>query len=190
MRNIKVLVMEKKSTRIEIAASIAHIDEMSEKAWLINRSNPLESGRLALKVIVLSREIEDEFRIGRGLFILGSSQIWISEYENSTNNLMEAKQIFEDLESTLYQAKCQYSLGSCYYYLSDYEESLDCFIHSLELYRTCEDLEGLADAYNGIGSVYYVTQNYEESIKTLEKSLNILKRIDADKIKAKVYNGL
>ncbi|NRA13303.1 MAG: tetratricopeptide repeat protein [Crocinitomicaceae bacterium] len=182
--------MEKKRTRIETQESIAQIDEMSEKAWLINRTNPVESGRLAERVIVLSEEIEDEFRIGRGLFILGSSQIWISEYENSTFNLMEARQIFEDFESTLYQAKCQYSLGSCYYYLSDYEESLDCFIRSLELYKNCEDLEGVADAYNGIGSVYYVTQNYEESIKTLEKSLNILKSIDADKIRTKVYNGL
>ncbi|MBL4862981.1 MAG: tetratricopeptide repeat protein [Crocinitomicaceae bacterium] len=182
--------MEKKPTRSETAASIAQIDEMSDRAWLLNRTNPLESGRLAQKALVLSKEIGDQFRKARGLFILGSSQIWISEYENATINLMEAKHIFEELESILYQAKSEYSLGSCYYYLSDYEESLDCFFHSLKLYTNSDDLEGQADAYNGIGSVYYVTQNYEESIKTLEKSLDILTRVDADKIKAKVFNGL
>lgn len=166
------------------------LSEWNKKAWEINRSSPKEAIELATQALSASKITRNERERAISRFIIGTSQVWLSEYEESIQNIHEAKIYFEKHNELEYNAKCTYSLGTWYYYLSDYEESLNHFLEALKLYEDSNNIIGQADANNGVGSVYYEIGNYEDSLSVLKKSLELLKGQDAENIKAKVLHGL
>ncbi|MCO4813336.1 MAG: tetratricopeptide repeat protein [Flavobacteriales bacterium] len=166
------------------------LSEWNKKAWEINRSSPKEAIQFATQALSASKITRNERERAISRFIIGTSQVWLSEYEESIKNIHEAKIYFEKNNEIDYNAKCAYSLGTWYYYLSDYEESLNHFIESLNLYKEANNIIGQADAKNGIGSVYYEIGNYEDSLSVLKKSFELLKDQSAEHIKAKVLHGL
>ena len=166
------------------------LSEWNSKAWAINRSSPKEAIELATKALSATKITKDLHQRAISRFIIGTAQIWISEYENSIKNLHEARNYFEQEDDIEYCAKCSYSLGSWYYYLSDFEESLNHFFECLSLYEKSNSTIGQANANNGVGSVYYEIENYKEAYSVLIKSLNLLSEQNADDIKAKVLHGL
>ena len=182
--------MTNKLTKKGQTVSDARIIKLNEEAWQINRQLPKQSIVMSSKAVALATSSGDHLQKAVGQFILGTAQIWISEYESALQNIHEAKHYFE--QNKIYQrvAQCHYSLGSCYYYLADYEESLKCFFDSLNIYTKTENIIGQADAYNGIGSVYNELENYQEAVKTLERSSALLENNTAGEIRAKVVEGL
>ncbi len=182
--------MSTRLTKEELKISNEKLAELNDQAWQINRKSPKTSIELAFEAKGIANEVDNKFQESISTFIIGTAQIWLSQYEDSLQNIYEAKQYFEKNKHYLYTAKCHYSLGSCYFYLSDYEESLKCFLDSLHLYEKANNIIGQADAYNGIGSVYIEFENYNEAINTLEKSNILLENENADNIRAKVLHGL
>lgn len=166
------------------------LSEWNQKAWKINRSSPKEAIELATQSLSASKITKNERERAISLFIIGTSQVWLSEYEESIRNIHEAKNYFKKNDEHEYSAKCSYSLGTWYYYLSDYEESLNHFHEALKLYEYSNNIVGQADANNGVGSVYYEISNYEDSLVVLKKSLLLLEGQKAKHIKAKVLHGL
>ena len=70
--------------------------EWTKDAWCINRESPKKSIELATKALVLSLEIENRRYEAISKFIIGTAQVWISEYELSIKNIHEAKSFFEN----------------------------------------------------------------------------------------------
>jgi len=167
-----------------------NLEELTDHAWSVNRESPKESISSATKALKLSLEIKNKRYKAISEFIIGTAQIWISEYELSIENIHKAKAFFKSEEDYMYCSRCAYSLGCCYYYLSNFNESLKSFNESLDLSEKVKYLIGQADAYNGIGSVYYEIENFSDPLTTLQKSYSLLDGQEADDIKAKVLHGL
>jgi len=163
------------------------LTEWNSKAWSINRSSPKEAIEIATQAISATKITKNLYQRAVSRYIIGTSQIWISDYEKSIKNLHEARNYFEKEGDIEYCAKCSYSLGSWYYYLSDFEESLNHFFECLQLNKKTNNLLGQANANNGIGSVYYEIENYDESLNVLLKSLELMKDQNMTKLKQKFY---
>jgi len=143
------------------------LTEWNKKAWEINRSSPKEAIDLATQALSASKITKNERERAISWFIIGTAQVWLSNYEDSIENIHKAKIYFEKNEDLEYSAKCSYSLGTWYYYLSNFEESLTHFNESLKLYETSNNTIGQADANNGVGSVYYEIGSYDDSLIVL-----------------------
>ena len=166
------------------------IDDLNQKAWTLNRKQPVEAIKLANEALFLSSKQNYIKGEAEAYKTLGASNVWISKNDIAVENSFKAIELFEKIEDLKGIAACYYNLGANYSYVSDFDTCIKyynlCYIKSKEI----NDELGMADGLNGLGTIYYRIFENDKALEVLHESEKLCEKHNALEIYIKVLDGL
>jgi serine phosphatase RsbU (regulator of sigma subunit)/tetratricopeptide (TPR) repeat protein len=166
------------------------IDELSERAWELNRTDPQMAIRLGLEVKEKSEISGYKKGIAQALKTLGASYIWVSRNEEALSSSLASLALMKELGDKKNEAQVNYNIGTTFFYLADYENARRYYQQCQEISTEIGNRVGMADSLNGLGSVYYITGDNRKALEVLEQSRKICYEEKEQLVLIKVLDGL
>ena len=127
------------------------------------------------KALVITDEDEKKAHI---YCLLGSSYIYLGDYELALKNLFKGSVLAEKTGSQIILTEINMNLGGIYYILKDYDKALTYFTSAAEEKQKIGDTESLVVLYHNIGSLLCSLKKNDEATAVFQKALLLAKEID------------
>lgn len=120
---------------------------------------------------------KDSFLMAKMLNSMGINNMYLSKYPESLTNYLEAKRIYEDLNSIndIQYASAHANVGLLYARLEKYDLALESQEKALELFKKLDFQEGVANCITSIGRIYTSTEEPKKALLKYEEAFDIMK---------------
>ncbi len=142
------------------------------------------------KALEISKNVDKKLLISSIRLKLGNYFNITGDYENAIENLVIAKEIYEEENSEAGISTAYNNLGATYEKMARYDEAMDCFIKSLNISESLNDSTNIARTLLNIGLLYSRQEDYEKSLEFYNKSLEIRIKLDDNEGIALLYNNI
>jgi len=111
-------------------------------------------------------------------YLLGSSYIYIGDYEKAVIYLLQGASIADELNNNLMSTEINMNLGAIYMQLKKYDEALSCYTMAAEEKKNIDDKVALVAIYYNIGTIFHLQNRNDEATVVFKKDLEIAKQIN------------
>lgn len=120
---------------------------------------------------------KDSFLMAKMLNSIGINNMYLSQYPEALASYLEAKRIYEDLNSIndIQYASANANIGLLYARLEKYDLALESQEKALELFKKLDFQEGVANCITSIGRIYTSTKKPKKALLKYEEAFNIMK---------------
>lgn len=166
-------IVVKGEERTRITRDEDRVHHLNARSKEHSFSSPKEALRLAQEAYKLSLELDYKRGIAESLLMTGYACRTLSNYVESMAGLMEALDIYRDLEEFEGQMRVLNLMGISYFYLSRYEIALENFKKSLGFAERLQNKNLEASILNNIGEIYRELGKPKDSIEYYFNALKI-----------------
>ena len=142
------------------------------------------------KVIHYARERGNKLRIANALVNMCTVFHKYGEYEKIEPYLMEAKQLYEDLDDKNGVNNVCINLASVYSSMNEFDKALQLYEKADSITEILKIPRAKALIYHNLGNIYFKKKEYKESLIYAEKSLEIKKQYNDSIGMAYSYSAL
>lgn len=146
---------------------------LSELAIAYSDSNYVKSLEFWQKALRVAENSGERHLVANALHQIGFTYMKMGEFKLSLENLENAGEIYQHLDSIKLYAGVQNDIGLIYRNWGKYDKALEYYLNALDLYRKINDIEGVGIATNSIGQIYYYRENYPKAIEFFKEYLDI-----------------
>lgn len=182
--------MSVNTVNITDPSKILSIDEAITKAWKCMRTEPQVAIELSQSAIEASKNHDYELGLARATGTLGASQVWVSDYNNALNNMLEAHAELSRLHDLRMDVQVLYMLSVLHHYLGDFDKQLEYCFEGREVAEKIKDYPGIATCMNGIGTVYYSIGEYDKSVAIFEECIELCETQNINDVLSRVLDGM
>ena len=142
-------------------------------SWEYQYIEPKKGIYYGKKIIELSKKLNWNEGISKGLHVVGVNQHYASDFKNAIKNFNLAISHASNTKSIISNLDF---LALCYKSTKNYPKALSIFNQSLTLAEKIKDLKLIQTEYNNIGIFYYDIKNFPKSIEFYKKALLISRK--------------
>ncbi len=135
--------------------------EISQLYWY---SKPQEAIKYGLMAVKEAKAIQNPKRIGFALNTLGFAHNLSGDYVSAVAYLLEALQVFEQMDSVHLAARVYNNLGIVYLNQGNYAKAQEFFTFYLQQMERQDQKQQIAAACANLGVVYYRKEEFEKAI--------------------------
>jgi len=166
------------------------ISSCLKKAKLKVRTTPKDAISLAESALKHAQDFNHNLSIARSKSVLGSAYIWLYQFEQAQQLLLEALKDSRALKDVHYEVDTLYMLGILNMYLYNSEDHKTYCFEGLEIARKYQYHFGEAMQLNGIALFYSYTDAYDQAIEYYNSCIQISNEYNLQLASAHAYNGL
>ncbi len=163
----------------------------SRLGWLYQTSKQYDSSVYFYKqsLVYPDRESRGQWR-GNVFLGIGTSYLFLNEWDSALINYKEASSIFEALRDSANIAIVSGNISILYSHKDLYKEALSYALKALLILENKPDSFALASCYNNVAIIHKRIKNYPEAQHYFRKALAIRLEINQPLEVAKSYNNL
>ncbi len=158
--------------------SIIQLNEQAIKYRDINTDTSIQFAHQAL---IIAKRMNDKRGVAQSKYELALSLARASRLQEAINEVLAARDIFQELKDSLWIAKANEGAGNHYTFLGDYEKGLSALLAALEYFERKGSPLQLASCYDKLAVLYVIMEptnpkalEYAKLALTIYKDLNDL----------------
>ena len=137
----------------------------------------------------ISNALDYKNGLARSLLIKGSAEVEQSRFEKAYQNIDEALQLYEVLQSKKGISECYSNLGFLFYRKEDQKQAIEYHQKSMDINQELGNKKAISTNLGNIGKAYLELGNEVESISYFKRALDIDKELsDEEKISQNLGN--
>ena len=165
-------------------------EKLLDEAYEIRVKDLEKSTGLTYEALELSRAIESEPLIAKGLSYLALFAMIRGQHQQSLDYSNEAIKYFEKLDDELGVAGAMYSIAGIYYRTNNYHLGMLYLIDCLKIYRKHEDWYNESKTQKSLGAIYEFLGDQVSAIKAYELAIKAAIKVKNKNLESNAYNPL
>jgi len=166
------------------------VNLLRELFWEFKRNDIDKAKEYIDKSLDLAIRSDYKRGIGKAKYALSGYCIIKGDSDNELKYLIEAKQIFKNINDLDLYNDCLLDIGSYYASQNKYDKAISNILDAINYFESKNLIQELARSYNALGSIYNTQNNKQKAIEAFKKTLELCKESDFKLGIAISYNNI